>query len=122
MYADDLLLIAPTRGAMQLMLEVCENYAKTFNISFSTDPNPAKSKSKCIFMVGKSKNVTKPAALLLEGRELPWVESATHLGHELHQSGTMEHDAKIKRESSSVAQWKLEKHLDLLPQWKFKEL
>ena len=97
MYADDLLLIAPTRGSMQLMLEVCEKYAKKYNIYFSTDPNPVKSKSKCIFMVGKSRNLARPAPLMLEGRELPWVETATHLGHELHQSGMMEHDAKIKR-------------------------
>ena len=97
MYADDLLLIAPTRSSMQLMLEVCEKYAKKYNICFSTDPNPVKSKSKCIFMVGKSRNLARPAPLMLEGRELPWVETATHLGHELHQSGMMEHDAKIKR-------------------------
>ena len=97
MYADDLLLIAPTRGAMQQMLEVCENYASNYNICFSTDPDPVKSKSKCIFMVGNKRNLPRPAPLLLEGTELPWVETATHLGHELHQSGNMEHDAKVKR-------------------------
>ena len=97
MYADDLLLIAPTRGAMQKMLEVCDTYAAAYNISFSTDPSPSKSKSKCIFMVGKKRNLVKPAPLMLAGRELPWVQSATHLGHELHESGTMEHDANIKR-------------------------
>jgi hypothetical protein len=97
MNADDLLIIAPTRGAMQQMLEVCENYAKNYNICFSTDPNPIKSKSKCIFMVGNRRNLPRPAPLILEGRELPWVETATHLGHELHQSGNMEYDAKVKR-------------------------
>ena len=79
------------------MLEVCENYANKYNICFSTDPNPKKSKSKCIFMIGDKRHLTRPAPLLLEGRELPWVETATHLGHELHESGNMEHDAKIKR-------------------------
>ena len=97
MYADDLLLVAPTRGAMQQMLQVCDDYAVKYNISFSTDPNPSKSKSKCIFMVGDRKNMVKPAPLMLAGRELPWVQTATHLGHELHESGKMEHDAKIKR-------------------------
>ena len=97
MYADDLLLIAPTRGAMQQMLDICENYALRFNISFSTDPNPVKSKSKCIFMVGERKNLTKPVNLMLGGTPLPWVSTATHLGHELHESGTMNHDAKVKR-------------------------
>ena len=27
----------------------------------------------------------------------PWVSSANHLGHELHESGTMEHDAHVKK-------------------------
>ena len=97
MYADDLLLVAPTRGAMQQMLQVCDAYAVKYNISFSTDPSPSKSKSKCIFMVGNRKNLVKPDPLMLAGRELPWVQTATHLGHELHESGKMEHDAKIKR-------------------------
>ena len=96
-YADDLVLVAPTRHAMQQMLAVCEDYAERYNICFSTDSNPQKSKTKCIFMIGKAKNLVKPAPLRLCGRDLPWVESATHLGHELHQSGTMEHDAKIAR-------------------------
>ena len=97
MYADDLLLIAPTRGAMQQMLDVCEDFAKRFNVSFSTDPNPNKSKSKCIFMVGKKKNLPRPAPLRLGERDLPWVHTASHLGHELHESGEMEYDAKVKR-------------------------
>ena len=96
-YADDLVLVAPTRHAMQLMLGVCENYARCNNILFSTDPNPSLSKTKCIFMVGKNINLVKPAPLTLNGRELPWVETANHLGHMLHQNGTMEYDAKIAR-------------------------
>ena len=96
-YADDLLLIAPIRGAMQKMLDVCENFATRYNICFSTDPIPSKSKSKCIFMVGNKKKMVKPLPLMLGGKELPWVETATHLGHELHESGIMEHDAKVKR-------------------------
>jgi hypothetical protein len=27
----------------------------------------------------------------------PWLASAVHIGHELHQVGTMEHDAKVRR-------------------------
>ena len=96
-YADDLVLVAPSRHAMQQMIVVCENFAARYNICFSTDPNPEKSKTKCIFMIGNTRNLTRPAPLQLCGRDLPWVESATHLGHELNQSGTMEHDAKVAR-------------------------
>ena len=96
-YADDVLLMAPTRGAMQMMLDKCQAYAAEHNIMFSTDPNPSKSKTKCIFVCGNKKNLVKPAPLSLCGRELPWVSTATHLGHELHESGSMEHDAHVKR-------------------------
>ena len=96
-YADDLVLIAPSRHAMQLMLNVCENYAERYNIKFSTDADPRKSKSKCIFMVGKANNIVKPVPLQLCGQDLPWVDTATHLGHELHCSGTMEHDSNVAR-------------------------
>ena len=96
-YADDVLLLAPTRGAMQMMLDKCQTYAAEHNTMFSTDPNPSESKTKCIFVCGSKKNLVKPAPLTLCGRELPWVSTATHLGHELHESGSMEHDALVKR-------------------------
>ena len=34
---------------------------------------------------------------MLNGKQLPWVESAQHLGHLLHESGSMEKDIKAKR-------------------------
>ena len=96
-YADDILLMAPTRGAMQIMLDKCEEYSVKNNIMFSTDPDPVKSKTKCIFVCGSKKKLSRPAPLILCGRELPWVATATHLGHELSETGSMEHDAKVKR-------------------------
>ena len=38
-----------------------------------------------------------PSPMQLCGRDLPWVQHATHLGHELHQMCNMEFDANIKR-------------------------
>ena len=105
-YADDVVLIAPCQQAMQMMLLTVENFAKRNNISFSTDPDPKKSKSKCIHVIGKKRAVRKPASLTLCGNELPWVQSAVHLGHELHESGNMDHDSVMKRAQfidSSVA-------------------
>ena len=96
-FADDLILLAPSRRAMELMLDLCENFAKKNNLQFSTDANPAKSKSKCMYMCGKVNNVVYPVHLQLYGVDLPWVTHATHLGHELHQDCTMEYDAKMKR-------------------------
>ena len=96
-FADDLALIAPCRSAMLQMLQVCESFARKNSLTFSTDPNPTKSKTKCMFICGKVKDPVYPAPLQLYGLDLPWVTHATHLGHELHQDGTMEFDAKLKK-------------------------
>ena len=95
-YADDLLLMAPSRSGMETMLRICEQYAAENNLEFSTDPNPDKSKSKCIFMCGHLKKA-KPANLQLYGVDLPWVKTATHLGHELSWECNMEEDMRCKR-------------------------
>ena len=83
---------------MDTMLKVCEAYAKQNNLEFSTDPNPVKSKSKCIYMSGNLGRV-KPANLQLYGVDLPWVDTASHLGNELHWKCTMDQDMKLKRGS-----------------------
>ena len=98
-FCDDLVLLAPTRDAMQLMLDTCQRFATRFNLQFSTDPNPEKSKTKCIFVCGRAKARQKPVNLVLDGKQLPWVESAVHLGHVLHESGSMEKDIRTKRAS-----------------------
>ena len=95
-YADDLLLLAPSRSAMEQMLRICEVYAEEHNLEFSTHPDPSKSKSKCIFMQGHMKQ-PKPTNLQLYGIDLPWVKTATHLGHELSEDCNMEVDMKVKR-------------------------
>ena len=80
-----------------MMLKTCENYAQKHNLVYSTDPDPVKSKSKCIYFTGKARHVVLPDPLQLNGVDLPWVASADHLGHSLHQDCTMEQDSKVKR-------------------------
>ena len=97
-YADDLILLAPTRDAAKQMLKTCEEFTSTSNIKFSTDEDPRKSKSKAIYVVGpRGAKLPRPQPLQLCGRPLPWVERADHLGHALHQDGTMVQDCKEKR-------------------------
>jgi hypothetical protein len=43
-FCDGILLLAPTRDSMEIMLATCERFACRNNLQFSTDPNPAKSK------------------------------------------------------------------------------
>ena len=96
-YADDLLLLSPTRSGMAAMLSVCQKYAAEHNISFSVDANPVKSKTKMIYVCGNMDFVDYPAKLTFCGRLLPYVKTALHLGHTLAQDGSMSQDARIRR-------------------------
>ena len=74
-YCDDLILLAPNREVLQRMVAVCEDYGDEMNLEFSTDPVPAKSKTKCILFSGPSRRISSyPEAIKLKGKELPWVE------------------------------------------------
>ena len=98
-WADDFLLLAPNRESMQQMLDLAAAFGLKNNLEFSCDPDPAKTKSKAIFMVGKKTGLPKPVNLQLYGKPLPWVAHATHLGHEFCEDGTMAMDARLKRGS-----------------------
>jgi hypothetical protein len=120
-YADDLCLLAPSRSAMEVMLNICEDFSKETNLEFSTDPDPEKSKSKCIFMQG-SKNSPKPVDLQLYGDDLPWVKTAMHLGNNLSEecnNATWPRTCSARGQTSSRSPLKSEKLLDLPSQIRF---
>ena len=47
-YADDLTLISPTCEGLQKMIKMVEKYCKDKGLTISVDPNPQKSKTKCL--------------------------------------------------------------------------
>ena len=65
-------------------------------IEFCSEPNPALSKSKCLYFTGKN-NTVYPEPVKLNDLSLPWVKTASHLGHELTEMCTMDQDTRIKR-------------------------
>ena len=81
-YADDVTLLAPSRQALQTMLDICQNFASSHSMQFSTDPNPSKSKTKCM-LFSKVKTADQILNLRLNGDVLPWVDTAKHLGNHL---------------------------------------
>ena len=46
-YADDIMLISPTLEGLQDMINDCANYMSKHNLTFSTNPDPKKCKTKC---------------------------------------------------------------------------
>ena len=79
-YADDLLMICPSRKGLQEMLSIEEEYAVEHKISFSTNILPEKSKTKGIVFSKKELSWT-PAPLMLCDTPLPWVRKAKYLGN-----------------------------------------
>ena len=94
-FADDLVLLSPTTDALQHQLNICQDYAAKHNLSFLSDPDPKNSKSKCLYFRQGREEV--PTKVWLCGQPLPWVDRATHLGHELHISGNQDIDCAITR-------------------------
>ena len=94
-YADDLLLLAPSRDALQEMIQNCEEHTRSLNISFSTHENPKKCKTKCMTFLDKEREVRN---ITLDGKDLPWVKSAKHLGCRMtNTSGALTKDIMEKR-------------------------
>ena len=96
LYVDDLALLAPTRSILASMLAVVERYSGTHNLHFSVDQVPGLSKTKCVYF-GDRRHRSPPSPLFLYGKQLPWVENAMHLGHNLHHTLSMDSDAKRRK-------------------------
>ena len=71
-YADDLCLIAPTRSAMQELINCCQEYCEEFCLSF----NVKKSK---ILLFGKA-TVDQITPIILNGKPLQFVSEWKYLG------------------------------------------
>ena len=96
-YADDLLLLSASRSGLQGMVSICEKFALSRNLKFSTDIDPLKSKTKCI-LFSKSMNLKNNVApIILNGNALPWVDEVKHLGNILESNNSMTKDCLIKR-------------------------
>ena len=93
-YADDIVLLSPSRIGLQAMIDICQKFADQHNLQFSTDCDPAKSKTKCIHF---SKKQIDLASITLNGNSLPWVESASHVGNLLERDNSFNKDVRMKK-------------------------
>ena len=89
-YADDIFLLSPSIPGLQAMVDVCQRFAQKNNLTFSTNPNPTKSKTKCIVFSKKPEQDLVP--ILLNKSKLPWVPSLKHLGMTLQSDNSMSID------------------------------
>ena len=54
--------------------DISKNWGGGHQLVFSTDPNLSKSKTKCILFCGRVNSVEYPVPVLLDGKELSWVQ------------------------------------------------
>ena len=93
-YADDTILLCPSRVGLQAMVDICQKFASMNNLKFSTNVDPKKSKTKCIHF---SKHKVELAKISLNGDHLPWVDSALHVGNTLERDNSFSKDLMMKR-------------------------
>ena len=76
-YADDVVLLSPSKDGLQNMVDTCVTFAKDSNLIFSTHQNPKISKTKCMAFQKQKKDL---APIKLNDKDLPWVSTTKHLG------------------------------------------
>ena len=74
LFADDILLLAPTRNALQKMIHLCAAYCKEFGLTFNA------SKSKIIVFSKTHIDNANLSPILLNGRKIEYVDSVIYLG------------------------------------------
>ena len=96
-YADDIFLLSASRSGLQVMIDICQKYADRLNLKFGTNPNPEKSKTKCLMFTKSRKVDDNVKEIQLDGHALPWVRQVSHLGHTLQVDNSMKIDVNLKR-------------------------
>ena len=82
-YADDFKLLAPSVKALHIMLEICQNYAKEYDVIFND-------KSQLIVFKATA-NDDPPPVIKINNKQVSAVDQITHLGH-IIKSNIFEND------------------------------
>ena len=96
-FADDIILLSASRNGLQSMVNTCSKFAGSLNLSFGTDPDVKKSKTKCIMFYASKRKKFEPLKIVLDRNDLPWVDSVKHLGCTLQNDNFISLDILDKR-------------------------
>ena len=69
-----------SRSGLQSLVNICQKFASKKNLKFGTNPNPEKSKTKCIVFSKKARDHINLAPVKLDGVPLSLVKKVVHLG------------------------------------------
>ena len=91
-YADDILLLAPSLKALQSMLNICTEFGNRTQLEFNCK------KTECIDFHGSDKCESSPNyKVYLNGKTLKWNKHVKHLGHTLTCCLNYDKDVNIKK-------------------------
>ena len=96
-YADDIILLAPSRNGLQNMVKICEQFANLFSMKFSTNNVVEKSKTKCIIFTKYPIDTVNILPIYLNDVPLPYVDHVKHLGCTLQTDNSFTRDINQKR-------------------------
>ena len=92
-YATDLLLLSTSLDALEEMIKSCGYYARSLNLSFST--NLMKCKTKCMAFLNQQRELKNTT---LDGKDFPWARTGKHLGCKIGDNiGGLKDDLMEKR-------------------------
>ena len=74
LFADDVTLLAPTRAALQQLINICANYCNEFCLKFNVG------KTKVIIFGKLSKSVSTLARISVNGQYIDYIKSCKYLG------------------------------------------
>ena len=74
LFADDLCLMAPTRGALDKMVQTCASYCKDYGLTFNAK------KSKIVVFSKNNINMADLKPILLNGSNVQYTDTISYLG------------------------------------------
>mgnify|MGYP000338137030 CR=1 FL=1 len=93
MYADDILLLAPTVSALKSMIKTCENFGNNAGLEFDSK------KTACVTFhhVGSCAASQGAPTISLDGTPLKWCKYVKHLGHTMSCCSDFDKDIVVKK-------------------------
>jgi len=85
-YADDMVLLAPTRSALQELLVICEEFSRPHDIIYNT------TKTVCMLMKPDNSRCSYATGVVLNDVPLVYVDEFKYLGHIITSDGRDDRD------------------------------
>lgn len=109
MYADDILLLADTKGKMQKLLKIVENYGKKWEIKFNPVKTVYMELNKKVTKIGKQKLKKITKQLIFDKQPIEEVKTMKYLGMMIRNDLKNVDHIEERQKNTSAAFYKMQK-------------